>query len=100
MTQLERARSGELSPQMQSAAEHDGVEPELLQQGIAEGTIVLPANRNHRSLRPVAIGKGLRIKVNANLGTSAADADPAQTVARARSAIDAGADTVMDLSTA
>jgi phosphomethylpyrimidine synthase len=100
MTQLERARRGELSPQMQSAAELDGVEPELIQQGVAEGTIVLPANRNHRSLRPAAIGKGLRIKVNANLGTSAADADPEQTVARARSAIEAGADTVMDLSTA
>jgi phosphomethylpyrimidine synthase len=100
MTQLERARSGELSPQMQSAAELDGVEPELIQQGVAEGTIVLPANRNHRSLRPAAIGKGLRIKVNANLGTSAADADAEQTVARARSAIEAGADTVMDLSTA
>jgi phosphomethylpyrimidine synthase len=100
MTQLERARRGELSPQMQSAAELDRVEPELIREGLASGTIVLPANRNHQSLRPAAIGKGLRIKVNANLGTSAADADPEQTVARARSAIEAGADTVMDLSTA
>ena len=100
MTQFERARSGELSPQMQSAAELDGVEPELIQEGVAEGTIVLPANRNHRSLRPAAFGIVLRFKVNANLGTSAADADPEQTVARARSATEAGADTVMDLSTA
>lgn len=100
MTQLETARSGQLSPQMQLAADFDELAPELLREGIAAGAIVLPANDNHQSLRPTAIGRGLRIKVNANIGTSAGDPSPEQAVARARAAVEAGADTVMDLSTA
>ncbi len=100
MTQLEMARRGDVSPQMKSAAKSDEVEPEVMRQGLAAGTIVLPANRNHTSLRPTAIGAGLRIKVNANIGASAGDADSEKAVARTRAALDAGTDTVMDLSTA
>ncbi|MDH4179415.1 MAG: phosphomethylpyrimidine synthase ThiC [Armatimonadota bacterium] len=100
MTQLETARSGKLSPQMKSAAELDKVEPALIREGLAAGTIVLPANANHTSAQATAIGSGLRIKVNANIGISGAAPDPEQAVARVRAAIDAGADTVMDLSTA
>jgi phosphomethylpyrimidine synthase len=85
---------------MRAAAEAEGVAPEVIRQGIAEGTIVLPANRDHPQQRRVAIGAGLRIKVNANIGTSAADASPARALARLRAALEAKADTVMDLSSA
>jgi phosphomethylpyrimidine synthase len=106
MTQLEIAQKGELSPEMRAAAELDEVEPELVRAGLAAGTIVLPANRNRRAtfahahLRLMAIGSGLRIKVNANIGTSAQDPDPQAAVSRMRAALQAGADTLMDLSTA
>ncbi len=100
MTQLEIARGGEVSPEVQRAADLDGVEPELVRAGLAAGTIVLPANHNHKSLRAVAIGSGLRIKVNANVGTSVADSNPDDEISRLKSAVEAGADTVMDLSTA
>ncbi len=100
MTQLEIARGGEVSPEMQRAADLDGVEPELVRAGLAAGTIVLPANHNHKSLRAVAIGSGLRIKVNANVGTSVADPNPNEEISRRKSAGEAGADSVMDLSTA
>jgi len=100
LTQLEIARSGRISPEMEAAAKAEGLPAEHIRRGIADGTIVLPANHNHTSLQPAAIGAGLRIKVNANIGTSATDPSPNEALARLRAALDAGADAVMDLSTA
>ena len=99
MTQLEIARQGKVSPQLRAAAERDGVEPEALLQAVAAGTAVLPANPAHVRLAPCAIGSGLPIKVNANIGTSSSDAEPDGAVHRMQAALEAGADTVMDLST-
>jgi phosphomethylpyrimidine synthase len=100
MTQMELARRGELSPEMRATAEAEGVSPEVIREGLAAGTIVLPANRNHAPLRPVAIGAGLRIKVNANLGSSSAEEAVEPVLEKLRAALEAGADTVMDLSSA
>ncbi len=100
MTQYELAQRGELSPQMIAAAESEGVAPEFIRAGLAAGTLVLPANHNHLNLRPCAIGMGLRIKVNANIGASTLDASETGAQARLEAALAAGADSVMDLSTA
>ena len=100
MTQYELAKRGEISPEMIAAAERDGVAPELIRDGLAAGTVVLPANRRHRNLRPAAIGAGLSIKVNANVGASTLDASLEGVLARMSAALEAGADAVMDLSTA
>ena len=100
MTQLEIARRGDLSPEMIAAAEREQVEPDLLRQRIAEGLVVLPVNLNRRCPRPTAIGQGLRLKVNANIGASTQDPDLEGVLARLNTALDAGADAVMDLSTA
>lgn len=100
MTQLERARAGEVTPECAAAAQAEGIAPEVLRDSVAAGLAVIPANRNHAGLRPAAIGAGTRVKVNANIGTSAEDPDPEGAVARARAALAAGADAVMDLSTA
>ena len=99
MTQLEMARRGDTSQEMRAAAEAEGLAAERLREGVAAGTVVLPANRNHAGLRPLAIGAGVRIKVNANIGSAAADPSPEHALARLRAALEAGADTVMDLST-
>jgi phosphomethylpyrimidine synthase len=99
MTQLELARKGTISPQMEFVARNEGLAAEFVRQGVAEGTIVIPASINHANLVPCGIGKGLKTKVNANIGTSS-DVGSADTeLEKLRVSIDCGADTVMDLST-
>ncbi len=99
MTQLELARQGVISPQMKLVAEHEGVDAELIRQGVAGGTIVIPANTKHTNLVPCGIGQGLKTKVNANIGTSSDFGNIDTELEKLRVAIDSGADTVMDLST-
>jgi len=99
MTQLESAKEGIISPQMESVAQCEGVEAEFIQQGVAKGTIVIPSNTKHGNLTPCGIGQGLRTKVNANIGTSSDYGNADTELEKLRVAIDCGADTVMDLST-
>ncbi len=99
MTQLELAKKGVISPQMKTVAQAEGLEVEFIRQGIAEGTIVIPANINHAGLVPCGIGQGLSTKVNANIGTSSDYGDLNTELEKLRVAVEAGADTVMDLST-
>ena len=96
---MEKARKGIVTPEMEQVAKREGVEVELVVKGLAEGTIVIPRNINRRTLDPVGIGKGLRTKVNANIGTSPDRADVEEELRKLKAAIEAGADTVMDLST-
>jgi len=84
---------------MELVAEEEGVAPEFIQQGLAQGTIVIPANVNHELSQYCGIGKGLRVKVNANIGTSTDFGDMESELEKLRVAIDYKADTVMDLST-
>ena len=99
MTQLELARSGTVPPQVKQVAEAEGVEVELILQGLIDGTIVIPTNPNHKGLIPCGIGKGLRTKVNTNIGTSSDLFDVDVELKKLQVAIDAGTDTAMDLST-
>ncbi len=99
MTQLESARAGIISPQMEQVAQREGVEAEFIQKGVAGGTIVIPANINHSNLIPCGIGQGLSTKVNANIGTSSDFGNIDTELEKLRVATDSGADTVMDLST-
>jgi phosphomethylpyrimidine synthase len=100
MTQLEIARRGDLSPEVRAVAESESIDAEVLRAGLAAGTIVLPVNASRRCARPTPIGAGLRIKVNANIGASTQDADADHVIARLHTALEAGADAIMDLSTA
>ncbi len=99
MTLLSRARNGELPPEIVRAAADEGVCPEKLRDSVASGRAVIPKNRLRTSVRPVAVGEGLRVKVNANVGSSRDRADVALEIEKMRVAVDAGADAVMDLST-
>ena len=99
MTQLELAGQGIISSQMKLVAEQEGVDTEFIRQGVAKGTIVIPANINHTNLVPCGIGQGLRTKVNANIGTSSDFGSVDTELEKLQVAIDCGADTVMDLST-
>jgi phosphomethylpyrimidine synthase len=99
MTQLEKARQGTITEEMRICAGEESVEPEYIRQGIAEGTVVIVRNINHFSIKPLAIGKGLRTKINANIGTSKDHNDLQLELEKLKIAISAGTDAVMDLST-
>ncbi len=99
MTQLELAKEGIISPQIEAVAQYEGVEAEFVRQGVAAGTIVIPANTKHTSLVPCGIGQGLKTKVNANIGASSDFGTIDTELEKLRVAVDCGADAVMDLST-
>jgi len=99
MTQLELARRGIISSQMEVVAQRESMEAEIIRQGVAEGTIVIPANIKHTNLVPCGIGQGLKTKINANIGVSSDFGNIETELKKLRVAIDSGADAVMDLST-
>jgi phosphomethylpyrimidine synthase len=99
MTQREAALSGCITEAMEQAAAAEGLAPEVIRQGLAQGTLVVPANRGHRGLKAVAIGSGVRVKINANIGSSPHDVSLDKEQAKLAAALEYGADAVMDLST-
>jgi phosphomethylpyrimidine synthase len=99
MTQLESARQGIITEKMHQAALAEGVEPEFIRAGIAAGNIIICHNNKHLNGTPLAVGKGLKTKVNANIGSSADDLSIEKELEKARVAVAAGADAIMDLST-
>ena len=99
MTQLELARKGIVSSPMKQVALKECVETDFIIKGLTDGKIVIPSNINHANLVPCGIGKGLRTKVNANIGTSSDFCDLNMELKKLQTAINFGADTEMDLST-
>ncbi len=96
-TQIELARHGVLTTQMATIAQDENLSPDFILQMVAEGKIVIPWNHN-RKPKAVGIGKGLRTKVNASIGTSSDIVDYAEEVRKAQAAEESGADTLMELS--
>ncbi len=99
MTQLKKARDGVLTPEIRYIAEKEGIDPSYLGEMVAKGRVVITANKNHKDLEPCGIGEGLLIKVNSNIGTSSDHIDLEEEMDKLKISIEAGADTVMDLST-
>jgi phosphomethylpyrimidine synthase len=99
MTQLEEARNGRITEEMKICAEKERVSPEFIRKGVVEGNIVVVRNNRHTAISPLAIGKGLRTKINANIGTSGDHTDLDVELKKVKASIAAGADTIMDLST-
>ncbi len=99
MTQREAALAGKITEVMAQAAQKEGLAPEVIRQGLELGTLVVPANPGHRNLSPAAIGQGVRVKINANIGTSPHDVNLEKEQAKLAAALRYGADAIMDLST-
>jgi len=99
MMQVKAARSGRATGEMTAVALAEGVEVDAVIEGVASGEMVIlhSAARSHGV--PVGIGKGLRTKVNANVGTSEQRSSLEEELEKTHAAVDAGADTIMDLST-
>ncbi len=98
MTQLEQARLGKVTAEMEEVAARERVSPETLRDRIARGTAVIPANLNRKNRKNCGIGEGLTVKVNANIGTSPDLVDVDREMAKLKAAEEAKADTFMDLS--
>ena len=101
ITQLELARLGTITPEMEFVAQRENLSPELIRDEVAAGRMVIPANRVHlrKSLEPMAIGVAACCKINANIGNSAVTSDIEGELEKLHTAVHFGADTVMDLST-
>ena len=99
MTQINIARSGRVSPEVAKVAKAEGFGSDIIRKGLSDGTIVIPKNRVHNISKPCAIGRGLRTKINANIGTSKDSSDISGEIKKMAAAIALGADAIMDLST-
>jgi phosphomethylpyrimidine synthase len=100
-TQIEYAQAGEITPEIEAVAHAERLEPRLVLDEVARGRMVIPANKNHlaKGLVPVGIGIAARTKINANIGKSPVSSDSECELAKLLTAVQLGADTVMDLST-
>ena len=97
-TQMDAAKKGIITPEMSAAAAKEGIEADTLRQLVAQGLAVVPANKKHTSLDPQGIGKGLRTKINVNLGISRDCYDVEQELLKVQTAIDMKVEAIMDLS--
>ncbi|MEK6796928.1 MAG: phosphomethylpyrimidine synthase ThiC [Spirochaetota bacterium] len=97
-TQRENAIAGIITPEMRSVSEREHIDGTLLCERIRAGEISLVRNRL-RSIPPLGVGRGLSVKVNANIGTSRLASNPEFEMEKMRVAIRYGADAIMDLST-
>lgn len=99
MTELELALKNKISSRIRLISEREKVSPAFIRKGLAQGLIAIPWNKNRQMSRPCAIGKGLSVKINANIGTSSDESDLEDEIKKLKTAAEYGADTVMDLST-
>ena len=99
MTQLEFALKNKVSERMRLISQKEKISLSLLKKNIAAGRIVIPWNKNRKIEKPCAIGYGLTVKINANIGTSSDESDLGDEIKKLKIAAEYGADTVMDLST-
>lgn len=97
--QLIAAREGKITKAMERVARDEGIDKEGLRRHIAEGKVTILANNRHRNFTPKGVGKGLSVKVNANIGTSPERVNIDEELEKLTVAREAGADAVMDLST-
>ena len=97
-TQIELARGGIVSDQMQAVADDEKIDVQILRQRVASGQIVIPSNPFRKMQQVVGIGRGLRTKINASIGTSSDICDIDLEVRKAIAAEQEGADTLMELS--
>ncbi|NOR16475.1 phosphomethylpyrimidine synthase ThiC [candidate division WOR-3 bacterium] len=98
MTQISEAKKGQITKEIKYVSKTEKIAVDVIRKRVASGKIVIPYNPMH-SPNALGIGKGLRVKVNANIGTSREYCKPREEVEKARVSVEAGAHAVMDLST-
>lgn len=99
MTLIEKIRAGQNDVKIATVAKAERLEEKTLRDRLADGTIVVPWSDGHDLAKPIAVGRGCRVKVNANIGTSPDKSGLDEELRKLAAAVEAGADAVMDLST-
>ncbi len=99
MSQMHFARLGRITEEMEFVAQREKISSTLIRDEIAAGRLIIPANVNHPEVEPMAIGVASRCKINANIGNSAVTSNIKDELEKLHTAVNFGADTVMDLST-
>lgn len=97
-TQMNAARQGIITEEMRTVAEKEGIAPEKLMEYVAAGMAIIPCNKNHKAISPAGVGSMLKTKINVNLGTSRDCKDLNMELEKVQSAVDMGAEAIMDLS--
>ena len=97
-TQMDAARQGIITPQMEIVAEKEHFDVEELRELIAKGQVIIPCNKNHKSISPSGVGAKLTTKINVNLGVSRDWKDVDMEYEKVHSAVEMGAEAIMDLS--
>ncbi|WP_042275086.1 phosphomethylpyrimidine synthase ThiC [[Clostridium] dakarense] len=97
-TQMDAARKGIITKEMEIVAKKESIDVNNLRELIAKGKVVIPANKNHKSLSPHGIGKNLRTKVNVNLGISRDCNNIEKELEKVKTALDMNIEAIMDLS--
>lgn len=97
-TQMEAARQGFVTPEMEIVAAKENMDIQVLLDRVARGVVCIPANKNHSTLSPEGIGEGLKTKINVNLGISRDCADVERELDKVRTALGMKAEAIMDLS--
>lgn len=98
MQQMECAKRHVITSEMEYVSKTESVDVQWLCDRVANGEVVILKNKVHQGVKPIGIGKGLRTKVNANIGTSPENVNIIEEIEKAKVAIQYGADTLMDLS--
>jgi len=99
MTQLEKAKNNEITKEMEIVSKLENININKLLENIKNGFVVIPASTLHKNLNQIGIGKDLKTKINSNIGSSPDRYDTQEELKKLKISIEAGADTVMDLST-
>lgn len=97
-TQMDAAKKGITTKEMEIVAKKENMDIKILKNLIANGQIVIPANKNHKSLNPEGVGNNLRTKINVNLGISKDCYDIDEEMKKVQLALDMNAEAIMDLS--
>ena len=97
-TQMDAARKGIYTKELLAVAEDEKFDKDELIKLVAEGKVIIPANKNHKCLKPSGIGTKLRTKINVNLGTSRDCVDLNMELEKVNNAVAMGAEAIMDLS--
>lgn len=97
-TQMDAARQGIITREMETVAAYEQMDKEHLRELVAKGQVCIPANKNHKCLKPYGIGRELKTKINVNLGTSRDCMDLNVEMEKVMSAVQLGAEAIMDLS--
>ncbi|MBU3936428.1 MAG: phosphomethylpyrimidine synthase ThiC, partial [Proteobacteria bacterium] len=94
MSIREEAIRGTITPLFENCAANENITVQALMQGVAQGTICIPKNKNHHFDKIIGVGKGLSTKVNANIGSSKDYPEVSQELQKLCVCLKAGADTV------